>query len=50
MKKIVVTSSSGKGGRRHEWWITAPDPEDFAKRLGLFLVDNGYWPTDKKEN
>jgi hypothetical protein len=50
MKKIIVTSSAGRGHRRHEWWITASDPEDFAKRLDLFLIDNGYWATDKKEN
>ena len=50
MKKIIVTSSAGRGHRRHEWWITASDPEDFAKRLALFLIDNGYWPADKKEN
>ena len=50
MKKIIVTSSAGRGHSRHEWWITASDPEDFAKRLALFLIDNGYWPADKMKD
>lgn len=39
IKRVIVTSSSGKGGRRHEWWADMPDPEDFAMALGLFITD-----------
>lgn len=41
--KVVVTSSAGRGHRRHEWWINTDDPEDFAMALGLFLIDNYGW-------
>lgn len=38
--KVVVTSSAGRGHRRHEWWVEVSDPEAFALALGLFLQDN----------
>lgn len=39
MKRVVIVASSGKGGRRHEWWADVEDPMDFALALGLFIED-----------
>lgn len=39
MKKVVIVASSGKGGRRHEWWTGVENMQDFALALGLFIED-----------
>lgn len=43
MTQVRITSSGGRGHRKHEWVVTVDDPEDFAMSLGLFLIDNYGW-------